>query len=133
MEATGSARTAENASPRQVLVVDDSTHIREFLVRCLNGSAALHVCGEAANGEEGVTLAKQRTPDVIILDQEMPVLDGLSALAPLREAVPSATIVMFSATPDPSVRERAQALGADAFFAKGPADMVSLLRFLGVH
>ena len=116
--------------PRRVLVIDDSDHIRQMLSWHIASREDLAMCGEAEHGAAGVEAALASRPDVIILDQEMPVLDGLGALAQLRAQLPEATIVMFSSAADPSVRVRALHLGADAFFEKGPQELIRLMTFL---
>lgn len=115
---------------RRVLVVDDSDHIRRLVAAHIHEAHGLQLCGEASDGAQGVASAAKLRPDVIILDQEMPVLDGLGALEKLRAALPGAVIVMFSSADDPTVRQRAMASGADAFFEKGPHDLAHLMTFL---
>ena len=64
----------------RVLIVDDSAFMRHALGRLLSEAPGLDVFGAAANGEEGLKLASELRPDVITLDVEMPVLDGLGML-----------------------------------------------------
>ncbi len=64
----------------RVLIVDDSAFMRHALGRLLGESALVEVVGSASNGEEGLAMAKSLRPDVITLDVEMPVLDGLAML-----------------------------------------------------
>ena len=115
---------------RRVLVVDDSAHIRALINYQMANYANLESCGEAVDGAEGVAMAERHGPDVIILDQEMPVLDGLGALTQLRAALPAATIVMFSSAEDGTVRERALGLGVDAFFFKAPEMVAQVLSYV---
>jgi chemotaxis response regulator CheB len=65
-------------SVRRVLVVDDEAMMRELISTVLQG-AGFEICGEAADGETAVRLAESLRPDVITMDVEMPVLDGLAA------------------------------------------------------
>lgn len=116
--------------PRRVLVVDDSRAVRKLVGWHIGNQHDLELCGEAADGAQGVAMALGVRPDVIILDQEMPVLDGLGALKQLRSAVPEATIVLFSSADDPTIRQRALTLGADAFFEKGPEAFIRLMSFV---
>jgi DNA-binding NarL/FixJ family response regulator len=97
-----------------VLVVDDSAPLRQLVKIALDLSGWL-VVAEADNGHEAVAVAYELAPDVIILDQQMPVLDGLSALPRLRRASPSSRIVMWSN--DPIAREGLTA-GASAVVDK---------------
>lgn len=96
---------------RRVLDVEDSASMRAWLELVVDGVADLRVVGGAADGRRGLELAAELEPDLIVLDQSMPVLDGLEALPLLREACPAARIVMWSN--DPGIRAQALALGAD--------------------
>lgn len=64
----------------RVLVVDDSVVMRSVLARMLKGTPRIQICGFAKDGVEAVEKAKQLEPDVITLDIEMPLLDGIAAL-----------------------------------------------------
>lgn len=96
----------------RVLLVDDHDDIR-FLLRLAleERDAGFEVVGEAADGAEAIDKARLLRPDVIILDQEMPVLTGTEALPRLRELVPDAIIVLFTANADAEVRQAASAAG----------------------
>jgi chemotaxis response regulator CheB len=65
-------------SVRRVLVVDDESMMRELISTVIQG-AGFEICGEAADGETAVRLAEALRPDVITMDVEMPILDGLAA------------------------------------------------------
>lgn len=80
-----------------VLIVDDSAVIRGGLKRLLLEDDTIEVIGSASNGEVAITSAKNLKPDVIILDIEMPVMDGIQALPNIKEASPNSKIIMFSA------------------------------------
>lgn len=79
----------------RLLVVDDSAFVRRAIIRMFEESPDIEVVDVAGNGKSAVELAKALRPDVITLDVQMPVLDGLSALEQIMEECP-APVIMFS-------------------------------------
>jgi len=84
----------------RVLVVEDSTVLREFLVHLLNSSAELRVVGTAANGEEALEAVERWRPDVITMDINMPRMNGFEATRRIMETRPT-PIVIVSGSWDP--------------------------------
>lgn len=82
--------------PYRVMVVDDSAVIRGLLTRSLEGNPEIKVVASVANGQMAINTLQRQTIDVIVLDIEMPVLDGLSALPHLLAIDPHVKIVMAS-------------------------------------
>lgn len=78
----------------RVLVVEDSTTARTLLVSILRADPAIEVVGEAKNGEEGVRLADRLRPDVVTMDVQMPLLDGIQATKQIMEIAPTRVIVV---------------------------------------
>jgi two-component system, chemotaxis family, protein-glutamate methylesterase/glutaminase len=79
----------------QVLVVDDSAFVRRAIVSMFEHSPDIEVAGVASDGEAAIELSKTLRPDVVLLDVQMPVLDGLSALKRIMQECPT-PVVMFS-------------------------------------
>ncbi|MDI9245889.1 chemotaxis response regulator protein-glutamate methylesterase [Marinobacter sp. CHS3-4] len=96
-----------------VLVVDDSGFFRKRLTEILTASGQIKVVGVATNGREGVELAEKLKPDVITMDYEMPVMDGISAVREImsKRAVP---VLMFSSLTYEGARVTLDALEAGA-------------------
>jgi DNA-binding NarL/FixJ family response regulator len=84
----------------RVLLVDDHHVVRQGLRMFLNLDPELEIVGEAANGSEGVRLAHELKPDVILMDLLMPVMDGLTAIPILRRELPEAEIVALTSVLD---------------------------------
>jgi two-component system chemotaxis response regulator CheB len=82
----------------RVLIVDDSAFLRHTLGRLLSGIPSLEIVGSASNGEEGLQLARELRPDVITLDVEMAVLDGLAMLKRLMIETPTRVVMLSSRT-----------------------------------
>jgi two-component system chemotaxis response regulator CheB len=82
----------------RVLIVDDSAFMRHALGRLLNEAPTLEVVGAACNGVEGLRMAGELHPDVITLDVEMPVLDGLGMLKRLMVETPTRVVMLSSRT-----------------------------------
>jgi DNA-binding NarL/FixJ family response regulator len=78
----------------------------------------LKVVGEAEDGEQVLALAAQLHPDVILMDVELPLMDGITATARLRVADPKCAVVILSLYDDAKTRAAAQAAGAVAFVGK---------------
>ncbi len=97
-----------------VVLVDDSSVIRGALSRILKADTNIDIVGSVANGEMGITVARQKKPDVMILDVEMPVMDGLSALPKILEDSPDTKVVMCSSltAKGAEITMKAMALGA---------------------
>lgn len=110
----------------RVLIVDDSKFLRFKLNQVLT-EAGLTVVGQASNGNEAVEAAKEHNPNVITLDVEMPVCDGISALTPLRETVPNALIVMVSSVGEDEKILEALSKGANDFVSK-PIDPIETVQ-----
>ncbi len=106
----------------RVLVVDDSAFVRRAIMRMFEESPEIEVIGVAANGESAVALAKSLRPDVITLDVQMPVLDGLSALELIMNECP-APVIMFSSLTGKGGEKTLKALeiGAVDFIDKSSA------------
>ena len=104
------------ALPLAVLVVDDSDVLRTVVSHYLDDESDLQVIASVGSAREAVEQARQLSPDVILLDHDMPGRTGLDVLPELRACSPSARIVVFSAAPD--IRDDALLRGADEFVGK---------------
>lgn len=106
------------SSALRVLVVDDEPMVRRMLAEVLD-DAGIDVIGQAADGVEGVALARSSQPDAILLDIRMPNLDGLAAGRQVRATDPNVRLVFFSAYDDPTLKQEAHAIGVSTFLVKG--------------
>lgn len=113
----------------RVMIVDDSPEWRA-VARIALVPAGHDIVGEAEDGAVALALYPSVTPDIVTLDVQMPVLNGLDCLAALRAQDPTARVVMVTGSASAGVRQRAQELGALGFVAKPyePADLVLALR-----
>jgi two-component system chemotaxis response regulator CheB len=104
----------------RVLIVDDSVVLRRLVAEELNKDPALEVVGTAANGRIALARLSQVSPDVVILDIEMPEMDGLATLKELRKTHPRLPVIMFSALTERGAAATldALALGATDYFTK---------------
>ena len=102
----------------RILVVDDHQMLREALVGML-AAAGFEVVGAVGDGADATSLAIELTPDVVLMDLSMPVLNGLDATRLLREVVPGVAIVVFSAFDSPELKRQAFDAGAVAYLPKG--------------
>ena len=101
-----------------VLLVDDQALIRSGFATILNTEPDIEVVGQAGNGEEGVQLALELKPDVICMDVQMPVMDGIEATRKLTEAgCPSSVLILTTFDRDDFLFETLQA-GASGFLLK---------------
>ncbi len=99
----------------RVLVVDDSPVFRRLITEALKVDREIEILGTASNGKEALQKAHVLKPDVITLDIEMPVMDGLTALKELRRVYPKAKVIMFSSLTEKGAKETIKALSLGAF------------------
>ena len=100
-----------------VLIVDDEPHIRKYIGLILRKLGAPTIL-EAANGEEAIAAFIQHQPDLVLMDVNMPVMDGLQALEQLSADYPDALVVMLTSLATRNVVERCLELGAVNFVRK---------------
>jgi len=100
-----------------VLIVDDEPHIRKYIGLILRKLGNPTIV-EAANGEEALTLFPQHNPDLVLLDVNMPMMDGLQCLERLHTEHPDALVVMLTSLATRNVVERCLELGAINFVRK---------------
>jgi pilus assembly protein CpaE len=105
----------------RVLLVDDITDTRENMKKLLFFEDDIEVVGSAGTGEEGIALAKQLNPDVVIMDINMPGIDGISAAAILTREVPGIQIIMMSVQGEADYLRRSMLAGAREFLIKPPS------------
>ncbi|MBI5289166.1 MAG: response regulator transcription factor [Chloroflexi bacterium] len=110
--------------PIRILLVDDQPSIRRGLRMRLGLEPDLDVVAEAADGGSALEAAARTRPDVVLMDVEMPVMDGITATSHLAGLAPAPAVVMLSLHDDLDTRDRARAAGAVDFVAKHQIDRV---------
>lgn len=114
----------------KLLLVDDQAQVRRGLQMRLHLEPDMTVVGEADNGTTALTLIRGLQPDVVLLDLEMPGLDGLATLALLSETGWPCAVVILSLHDDEANRARTLSAGAAAFVSKqaGDAPLLAAIR-----
>jgi len=117
------ASTTGSRGPIRVLIVDDSATIRSVLSATLGADPDLRVAGTAINGQVALASIAANPPDIVLLDVEMPVLDGISTLREIRRMHPKLPVLMFSSLTERGSKATLDALlaGANDYVAKPAA------------
>ncbi len=102
----------------RVLIVDDIQETRDHLTKLLGFESDIEVVGSAASGSEALTIAEKLTPDVVLMDINMPDMDGIAATERLSSQVPSAAVVMMSVQGESDYLRRSMLAGAREFLVK---------------
>jgi len=120
-------------STLRVLVVDDHELTRFSLKLALSRQENIELVGLASNGQEAIEMVERHHPDVIILDLQMPIMDGWSASIHIKDISPKTQIIAYSSLEDPKLKEVSQTNSLDAFCKKDTAtpDLIKLVRELG--
>lgn len=101
------------------LIVDDAPEIRRLVEEVIKlRDQGWRVVADARDGREGVEQARAAQPDIVLLDISMPVMDGLEALPLVREAAPTAIVVILTGFPSTAARDIAIEAGAHGFMEK---------------
>lgn len=122
MQPNAAAVLPEEASPARpirVLIADDHPLFAEALTITLQADSRLQVAGHAHNGQEAIDLASLLQPDVVLMDLNMPVLDGFEATKGVREVSPGTRVVVVTASASPGDSAKALEAGASAYLRKG--------------
>ena len=106
-------------TPVRILVVDDSQLMRRCLRTLLEQQHSWKVCCEASNGLEAIERAKQAAPDVIVLDFQMPEMNGLDAAREIRRQSPEVPILMVTLHMSPQLEDQAKRIGIRGACDKG--------------
>jgi DNA-binding NarL/FixJ family response regulator len=114
------------AAPIRVLVVDDDPLFRDAVSALLESDARVRVVGFAANGEEGLRRSLLLRPDVITMDIEMPLMDGVEATRRIIERLPDVRVLILSGSAHAHRAETARAAGASGYITKSRAADVLL-------
>jgi len=102
----------------RVLIADDHAVVRQGLRMFLGSDPELEIIGEARDGAEAVTLARELRPDVVLMDLLMPVMDGISAIAAIRREVPDTEIVALTSVLEDAAVVDAVRAGAIGYLLK---------------
>jgi PAS domain S-box-containing protein len=118
-----------------ILIVDDHAAVRAGLRHLISSRAGWSICGEAADGQQAVSLALRLKPSVIVMDISMPGIDGLEATRRVREHLPSVEVLIVSQHDSEQVVAEAQKAGARGFVVKShlSADLLPALEAALLH
>ncbi|MFI2350583.1 response regulator [Streptomyces sp. NPDC019443] len=127
---TGASTGSPSGSPIRVVVADDEPLIRAGIRMILTSDREIEVVAEAANGREAIDLARSHTADVVLLDIQMPVMDGLTALGEFRRAAPATRVIVLTTFGERENVLRALEHGGAGFLLKdtAPAELIRAVR-----
>lgn len=117
----------------RVIIVDDIAETRENVRKLLQFEADIEVIGAAKSGKEGIEFAKEQDPDVILMDINMPDMDGISATEAILRNQPHVQVIILSVQGDQNYMRRAMLAGARDFLTKPPMadELISAIRRAG--
>jgi DNA-binding NarL/FixJ family response regulator len=98
----------------RILIADDNERVRRGVVAILSAEPGWEICGEAADGEQAITMAQSLRPDLILVDVSMPGLNGLEVARRLRQDLPQCRILIMSQHDPVQLLPRAIEAGANA-------------------
>lgn len=112
------------------MVVEDNGRARSALIACISLQAGMRITAEASNGREAIEKIKSSHPDVVILDMQMPVMDGLEATRIIKKRWPNVKVIAL--TMYQNYQPEALSAGADAFLVKGCSvgELISTVTFV---
>jgi len=110
----------------RILIVDDRAVVRKELRHVLELTGAVTVIGEAIDGWDAINQAKKLKPDIVLIDLEMPGLDGFEATRRIKTLNLAKTVIIHTVYTDDVYQKKAVEVGADAFLVKG-TDIQTLL------
>ena len=102
----------------KVLIVDDHLIIREGLRLIFDTVPEIEVAGEASNGQEALEKVEKAQPDVVLMDLQMPVMDGITAIGHLRQSYPQLAIIILTTYRENDLMRRGLAAGALGYLLK---------------
>lgn len=102
----------------RILIVDDSYAIRSSLRSWIEGISGFQVCGEAENGKIAVEKVEEMHPDIVILDLQMPVMNGIEAAREISHLAPNTAMVMFTMHTSQELLKLARAVGVREVVSK---------------
>jgi pilus assembly protein CpaE len=102
----------------RIIIVDDIAETRDNLEKLLFFEKDIEVVGKASSGREAIALARQQQPDVVLMDINMPDMDGIAATEALRDQVPTAQVIMMSVQGENDYLRRSMLAGAREFLIK---------------
>ncbi len=116
----------------RVLIADDFPTIRDSLASLLNPTSGFQVVGLASDGLEAVEKARELLPNVVIMDAQMPNMDGIEATRQIKQTLPGVGILLFSAFAD--YMEAGIAAGADGYLMKDcePKELFAELKRIAI-
>ncbi|NEO97950.1 MAG: response regulator transcription factor [Symploca sp. SIO2E9] len=119
----------------RLLVVDDHALTRFSLKSAFSMQSNIELVGLACNGKEAIEMVERERPNVIIMDMQMPVMDGLSASAHIKSIEPHTQIIAFSSLEDPHREFVSHNVEVDAVCPKDTAtnDLIELVKELGLQ
>ncbi len=114
----------------KVLIADDQILLRKSLGRLLDANSDIEIIGLVENGQEAVDKVLELSPDVVMLDIEMPVLNGVKALEIIKENKPNVKVIMLTTFDNRENLKRAFLASADGYLSKevSPEELISAIR-----
>lgn len=106
----------------RLVLVDDDAAIRKMLTRLIERKTTFHVVGEASDGAEAIAAVELLRPDVVVMDVEMPVMDGIKATEYIKQNHPGIKVLAFTSADDDRTRAAMYEAGAIGFVSKGHTD-----------
>lgn len=119
----------ENIKPLKLVIADDHQIVRDGIKSLLQNESNMEIAGEAENGEEAIALVEKRSPDLIIMDINMPVLDGIEATRIISEKYPKTRVLVLTMTSEQQHIRKMIEAGAGGYILKnsGREELVSAI------